>query len=202
MHAAEYERIFVELFGHQPKEQDRYNEAELEVAETRLGHSIPPPLRQYDLSMGKHDLNSAHNRLFPPHELIVEDHHVEFLQENQSVCSWAYKDGVSVDNPIVHQGYEGEWHPENLKLAEFLELMIYLQCVWGGLPIAGDHIQIEALLKVLESEWDLVANDNGLRIWQKDGRLISHLDGDSICAGSAADEDSFALLSEFGFELQ
>lgn len=141
MDAPDYERLFAELFGQAPKVQDGYIEAALEASENILGHSIPPPLRQYYCSIGKHDFNSAHNRLIPPLELSVEDGHVEFLQENQWVCSWAYSEGASADNPIVYQGCDGQWYPEDLKLAEFLELIVYLQCVWGGLPVVGDHIR-------------------------------------------------------------
>lgn len=62
--------------------------------------------------------------------------------------------------------------------------------------------QIGEILKIVEDDWESVVNDNGLRIWKKDGRLISHLEGDSICVGSARDEESFALLLELGFARQ
>jgi len=63
----------------------------IEAAEVRLGVNLPAPLREYYLSVGRHKINSAHNRLLPPDALEVSQGRLVFMEENQCVVFWGVR---------------------------------------------------------------------------------------------------------------
>ena len=52
-----------------------------------------------------------------------------FLEENQEVCIW----GINIyeEDPIVYQNANDEWYSEEVKLSEFLYIIMYYQCAQG-----------------------------------------------------------------------
>ena len=199
-----YQQLFSELFGVEPETEHGYDESVLKGVEQRLGQTLPAPLRSYYRTLGKHPLNQAHNRLLSPDELKIEDGYLVFCHENQQVCVWGYREDASEDADIqVFQGQgDGEWYAEEARLTEFLKILFYLQCVWGGLPWVGDHMDAAQLIAELDADWRLVVDDGGLKIWRSGGCLVSRLDGDDICIGAARDAESSKLLERLGFEEQ
>ncbi len=195
------------LFGRRLTADNRIPAIDIEAAERRLGATLPAALSAYYAEVGGFtQLNEAHNRLLGPAELEFQGDMLRFLDENQVVCIWGVRRGdLGEPDPTVYQGLpdEAEWNSEELPLSEFLALMIYLQAVWGGLPYGGDHMDAEEVLKVIEPSWEKVVDDKDLRIWRHGGKLISYLDGDSFCIGSAVTAAEFRYLKDtLGFEEQ
>ncbi len=195
------------LFGRRLTAADRTPAGEIEAAERRLGVRLPAALRDYYAELGGfRQLNEAHNRLLGPAELELRGDVLRFMDENQVVCFWGVRRGdLGEPDPTVYQGNPDgpAWHSEELCLSEFLTLMIYLQAVWDGLPHVGDHMDAEDVLKVIEPTWEKVVDHQDLRIWRHGGKLISHLDGDSICIGSAATAEELSYLERtLGFAEQ
>ncbi|MCP4345414.1 MAG: hypothetical protein GY795_07795 [Desulfobacterales bacterium] len=61
----------------------------------------------------------------------------------------------------------------------------------------------QQVIKKIEQTWVKVVDNNSLRIWKNKGKLISHLEGDDFCIGSACSSSCFKVLEqELGFELQ
>ena len=68
--------------------RDSIPERVLRQAEARLGVRIPEALRVYYRVAGRAaDLNQVHNRLRSPEEIVLEDDHLVFMDENQEVVS-------------------------------------------------------------------------------------------------------------------
>lgn len=187
--------------------EDGLQASDLEQAEDRLQVSLPSALRQYySVLGGLRQLNTVHNRLLPPAELALGGDWLVFMDENQSVCQWALRrTDLTTANPAVYQGQpqSAQWLGEKLSTAEFLSLHIYLQAVWGGLPWVGDHLRADQILPCLRDSWDRVVDHQGLRIWQKEGMLISNLEDDEVCIGAAATDEKFRHLEKsLGFQRQ
>lgn len=203
-----YKAIVENLYDRPLTLEDGFPEEEISRAGQRLSISLPQALREYYLLLGRfHQLNQAHNCLLMLDQLQLQGKMLRFMDENQGVCTWALpKEDLETDNPIVYQGYpidEPEWYSEELSIFEFLELSIYLQSVWGGLGINGNHLDASEVLAAIETSWEKVVDNAGLRIWHRDQMLISHLDGDTICVCAAGNEKSFEFLErKLGFERQ
>src|SRR5947209_1078254 len=72
-----------------PKRTDGVTEGALKKCERRLGVRLPHSVGEYYLLAGRLDeMNKAHNLLFSPDELRVEDSHLWFMEENQAVVHW------------------------------------------------------------------------------------------------------------------
>ena len=84
----------------------------IEAAEARLGFAIPEALRDYYLSVGRHELNRVHNRLWSPDDLEVSHGRLVFLEENQCVVYWGVRSRTTAADPVVSQTMDlddGEW---------------------------------------------------------------------------------------------
>ncbi|MFE6867752.1 SMI1/KNR4 family protein [Kitasatospora sp. NPDC057692] len=87
------------------KTGDGWAEADLAVAEERLGVRLPTALREAYLLFGRRrDLTSNHDVLLSPAELYVDDakEALVFRHENQGAASWGILlDDVREDDPAV-----------------------------------------------------------------------------------------------------
>ena len=207
-HGHAYRDLVESLFARKLTTQDAVLEDEIRRVEERLRSALPLALREYYLVLGRFDqLNTAHNRLLKPEELELQGGMLRFMDENQCVCTWALRrEDLGTEDPEVYQGnpiQDPDWYREELRLSEFLQLSIYLQAAWGGLGINGDHMDAPEVLGAIEAKWSKVVDNGELRIWRRDGMLISHLEEDTICICAARDERSFEYLErELGFEEQ
>jgi hypothetical protein len=76
--------------------RDAISERRIAIVERRLGLLLPEALRAYYRVAGRAAaLNTAHNQLLYPEDLGVEDNHLMFMDENQSVVSWASGSPIS-----------------------------------------------------------------------------------------------------------
>ena len=205
---ATFSSIAARLLQHPLTAAHGLDDEVIDQGAARVGGTIPLALRDYYSVLGGHPLNTAHNRLYAPSQLEFDPAQkcVIFMEENQSVCAWGIQAAdLARPDPVAYQGQpdHGDWHSEERTLSEFLVIALYLQCCWGGLEYSGSQMNSVKLIPRLEDPWKMVVDHNGLRIWEREGMLVSHLHGTTWCSGAANTQDSFNLLeSEYGFSLE
>jgi hypothetical protein len=129
-----YTQQFAETLSEPLSESDGMVDAEIESLLD--GRTIPLSLRDYYLVAGRHWMNTNYDRLLQPNELRTEDSHTIFMDENQCVSHWAFKnDECSHDDPSVYQGqFESErlvWYPLDQTLSQFV-IDSWLETCTGG----------------------------------------------------------------------
>lgn len=148
-------------------------EAEIQVAEKRLGIVLPQALKSYYLAIGREKtVNGSHNFLFSPMELrFTSDGYLCFLGENQGVVIWGIKQTDLLDaNPKIYgtsdtfgllkmdDDKKRNWFLEADTVEDFLLSMAFWNATMGGLEnIAFTDIE-EALtpktIQKIESNWE------------------------------------------------
>jgi hypothetical protein len=175
----------------------------IENTESRTGTSLPGPLRDYYLSVGRHKINQAHNRLLPPEELVLSDRKLVFMEENQAVVYWGVSSRTTSADPVVYQTTEledGEWVAE-AACSKFLSTMLCWQAIGGGLPYIGYSESIDAsAARRLVRGWPLVGRIHGLSAFVQRGRILCVEQGASavVHVGARSRRDFRALVSELG----
>jgi hypothetical protein len=145
-------------------ESHGFPEDEVKQAEAALGIRLPRALREYYLTLGKHEaLNYCFNRLLKPDDEIgfSDDRYLVFYEENQVVAYWGIKEEhLVLPDPPVYGNYAPtfptpDWHLENATTENFLLVMaIYNGCM-GGLEFNANRLDyIEpATVKYIEENW-------------------------------------------------
>jgi hypothetical protein len=180
----------------------------VKAAEDRLGVGLPGPLRDYYLSVGRHAINRAHNRLLPPEEVEVSHGRLVFMEENQRVVFWGVPTRSRAADPVVSQNGDlegGEWWAET-RCSTFLSAMMCWQAVGGGLP----HVGITELIHSTEARramrgWRPVGRINDLSAFVLRGRVVCVLsDGEDaqLHVGARNRLDLQALGAEMGVEVE
>jgi hypothetical protein len=181
----------------------------VEAAAARLGLGLPEPLRDYDLSVGRHAINQAHNRLWPPDALEVSQGRLVFMEENECVVFWGVGIRSMAADPIVFLTddlEDGDWWARETRCSRFLSTMMCWQAVGGGLPHTGCTEMIDATeaRRALRG-WPSVGRLNDLTAFVRDGRVVCVLtDDDSaqLHVGARSRRDFLALSSELGVEVE
>ena len=166
---------------------DGINIKVIERTESRLGYSLPLVLKDFYLLVGNMGMfMSSFEYFIPPDKLDISDEKLVFLEENQGVCFWAVnRDDPDPENPVVYVcadigGDRPEWYSEEVRLAEFLEIIMYFQCAEGGYEFGcavyehnyDDKEEYIQFLNHTVTGWERVVRHNGLVIYQKDDRLV------------------------------
>lgn len=138
-HCERYIKLVRRHLGRDPKRDDGISVAALKKAERRLGVKLPVAVRDYYLMAGRLDqLNRAHNLLFTPDDLRVEEDHLWFMEENQAVVHWALPvKRLSGNDPIVYQraNVDGaKWYSEKMRFSSFLIRMYDWQAGFAEIP--------------------------------------------------------------------
>lgn len=125
--------------GREPMRGDGVTEIVLKRCERRLGVQLPAAVRDYYLFAGRlARLNNAHNRLFSPDELRIEDGHLWFMEENQAVVHWGLPlKRLVVNDPIVYQRANApgaKWYSEKMRFSLFLVRMFDWQAGFAEAP--------------------------------------------------------------------
>jgi hypothetical protein len=120
-----------------------------------------------------------------------------------SLSSWI--DRTDKDNPEVllkSADEDSAWTSIGLNLHDFIIKNIYLQLAWGGYEyVSTFDSDADRVIEQIDRTWEKVVARDELRIWYKDGMLISCLDGSDDLIGAARSQSGFELMeSEFGFE--
>ncbi|WP_299435638.1 hypothetical protein [uncultured Aquimarina sp.] len=101
--------------------------------EKLLNIKIPSALQELYLTLGNNALFiDGFHHFSKITTLFVKDNKLVFLQENQSVVYWAVD---LTDSKTVYQTTDQnfdqhvEWYSEELRLDQFIEMILYIQCV-------------------------------------------------------------------------
>ena len=119
-----YRRALEAIIGRPLFRRDGESEAGLRGAERRLRVALPGAMREYYLLAGAARENREHNRLYRPSELVIEDEHLLFMEENQSVVHWGFPLSPEKGaDPEVWQRTNGdtpEWYSEEMPFSVFI----------------------------------------------------------------------------------
>jgi hypothetical protein len=121
---AEYTGALEGVFGRPLTSRDSVLESRLRRAESRLRLPLPPAIREFYGLAGAARETREHNVLFHPEDLVIEEDHLLFMEENQAVVHW----GIPLSqkrraDPDVWQrvnGDEARWYPEEMTFATFI----------------------------------------------------------------------------------
>jgi hypothetical protein len=198
----DYRALFRELYGRQPRGLPTES---IEHAERILGFALPAPLLAFYAGCGAEEsAMAAFNHFLMPDDLHVVDGRLVFCEENQRVCVWGAL--PSADEPLTEQGVvlrDGamEWHSEQVGLGEFLQIMLYIQTVWGGYELAGIHHAPAQVLPHVQGQWLRAVRHNDLTVYKRSGVLIAALAGETFLTAGARTQREFDQLErELGFQ--
>lgn len=181
-------------------ENENYGFAEGEIAalEKQLNVVLPAKLREYYLTLGKHEaINYSHNRLLRPGGEIKfsPDDYLVFYEENQGVVFWGIKKEDLVNpNPPVYGGYTSEdgkanWYLELPTTETSLLMLAVYNGVLGGLKYNANYFEsvkpeVVSYIKENWQEQEDISN-NTQRIYTRDyDEMISlSFDSEKNCSG-------------------
>src|SRR5262249_15038313 len=117
------------ILGEPLMNSDGLGDGKVAKALRRRSLVIPRALSDYYAVAGRHEINTAHNRLLPIEKLEWEGDWLLFMEENQSVGFWSIaRAAVKEASPIVWQASTNapqllEWYAERYRLNQFLMAM-------------------------------------------------------------------------------
>ncbi|NDV93796.1 hypothetical protein D0T84_02545 [Dysgonomonas sp. 521] len=155
---------------------------EIETVELLLGVKLPSPLKYMYSKVGNDPLfMSSFLYFYPIEDLVLLDNKIQFLEENQDVCRWAF-DIDDTDHPKVYQQADDEkWYLlDKMPLEKFLSDILYYQCAMGYDFGAEVLLERGRLFGILDSDWDKVVSFDGLYIYRKQDALIWYLSDDNM----------------------
>jgi hypothetical protein len=174
-----------------------FSASEIVELEKKLDIVLPAKLREYYLTLGKHEaINYSHNRLFQPGGKIgfSQDAYLIFYEENQAVVYWGIKkEDLTSPNPPVYGNYSSDewnpdWHLEYPTDACLLMLAVY-NGVLGGLKYNANCLESikPEVVSYIKDNWqalDDISNDSQ-RIFTRDyAEMISlSFDNEQNCSG-------------------
>ena len=179
----------------------------VEAAEARLRMSIPEALRDYYLSVGRHELNCVHNRLWSPTDLEVCQGRLVFLEENQCVVYWGVRRRTTATDPVVSQTMDlddGAWVAET-RCSLFLPAMLCWYAASDWLPHTGYSDQMaRAAARRLVRGWPSAGRSGVHSAFVRRRQVVSIEDsgaGVVVRLGTRTRQDFDALVSEFGIAI-
>lgn len=126
-------KVAENILGRKLKIQEGIDHLQVQQVKAKLGEKLPKVLEEFYSYVGNISLfMEGNHRFFNVEELFIKDEKLVFLAENQQVLYWA----VDLANQkTVYQttsDIESEhfvWHKEEFELEQFLEMMLFVQCV-------------------------------------------------------------------------
>jgi len=195
--------------------------------EKRLNIKIPPALKELYLTLGNNTLfTDGFHHFNEITELFIKNNKLVFLQENQSVIYWAVD---LVDSKTVYQttnqnfDQNVEWFREELDLDQFIEMILYFQCVmsdedfhnkaksgfryFASLDINEyyNNQKSKNFIDTLTNDFKEIVNDNGLAIyWNPETILMYFLNRENqisemILTCTKSDTVLDRLIDEYRF---
>jgi len=147
-------------------ESQGFPDQKIAELEGRLGIKLPNALKNYYVTLGKHEnLNYAYNRLLLPDDEVgfSKDRYLLFFEEYQAVVSWGIKEtDLQYENPPVwgNSGTDDEpdWYLEADTTEKFLLLMAIYNGTLGGLPYNANCLEpIDSeIVKMIKQNWTFV----------------------------------------------
>jgi hypothetical protein len=188
----------------------------LDKAADRLGVVIPAALRDYYAVAGnQRRFNRSLQRFLHPSKWSIDERHLVFLEENQSVCWW----GVSLKSrgakdPMVSQGInhedEIEWHKEHDKCSVFISVLLHYQAVSGALGFCASGSAPDDVHKKLKQGWQYVGEANQLWAFSRQNQVVCIMAGGAppfmpamvLMAGGKTARDLKAIGDSLGVKLK
>jgi hypothetical protein len=172
-----------------------FEENEIVALEKRLDIVLPAKLREYYLTLGKHEaINYSYNRLLQFGDIdLTQDEYLIFYEENQGVVSWGIKKADLLNpNPPVYGNYSTDelnpdWHLEFPTDACMLMLAVY-NGVLGGLKYNGNRLKSikPEVVSYIKANWQECADisSNVQRVFTRDyAEMISlSFDNEQNCS--------------------
>jgi hypothetical protein len=181
-----------------------YTRRAVEAAEARLGFGIPEALRDYYLSVGRHELNRIHNRLWSPDDLEVSQGRLVFLEENQCVVYWGVRRRTTAADPLVSQTMDlddGGWAAD-ARCSLFLPAMLCWYAANGSMPYMGYSEQMAPRdAQHLVRGWQSAGRSAVHSAYLRGGQVVCIEDAGSgvvVRLGARSRRDFDAVVSEFG----
>lgn len=174
------EKTIQRLIGN--KEAKGINKEDIQVVEQLLGITLPDSFRYMYEKVGKDPLfMNSFCHFYSIEDLIFKGNKIQFLEENQDVCRWAF-DIEDINNPKVYQQVdEEEWYLlEKTPLDKFLSDILYYQCAMGYEFASEILLERSLLFSILDSGWEKVVSFDGLYIYWKQDTLIWYLADDNM----------------------
>jgi hypothetical protein len=160
------------LLGRPLSKNDGINIEKIEETEFILGIKLPKYLNDFYINIGNITLfNKSFEQFLDIDKLYLEDGKLIFLEENQGVCIW----GINTyeEDPIVYQNADCGWFSKEIKLSEFIEIVMYYQCVYGYEHIKNiDLNETGEKLNRIIHEMDKVVDNDHLIIYWKNNILL------------------------------
>lgn len=175
-----------------------FNQSEIAALEECLGITLPEKLREYYLTLGKHQaLNYSYNRLLKPNQEIgfSPDEYLVFYEENQVVVYWGIKkEDLTLPNPPIYGNYSSDelnpdWHLENATTEGFLLLMAVYNGVLGGLAYNANSLEPVSpeVVTCVQNNWEELKDISNevQKIYTRDYEEMVSLsfDGQQSCTG-------------------
>lgn len=131
-----YRLELTRLFGRLLTPKDGFPEARLRRAEQRLGLALPGAMRDFYRLAGAAPETRAHNILYAPELLELDQGHLVFMVENQDVVDWGIpRRFLRRSDPIVWQRVSGDkprWYSERMVFSVFMVKNLAWQRGMGG----------------------------------------------------------------------
>lgn len=186
-----------------------FAESEIAVMEKAMNITLPAKLREYYLTLGKHEaLNNSYNRLLEPQGGVAfsDDGYLVFYEENQGVVNWGMKkDDLQQPDPAVYGGYTDDkgnfnWYLELPATETSLLMLAVYNGVLGGLKYNGNFLEgvKPEVVNYIKANWQELPDisSNVQRIFTRDYEEVISLsiDSEKNCSGifiGTNDEDRF-----------
>ena len=174
--------IAEKLLGRSLDSNDGINIKIIEEVEYIIETNLPKYLREFYLKIGNLKLfTQSFEQFLDIDKLYFEDNKLVFLEENQNVCIWGIN--KNEDDPIVYQNANDEWYSEDIKLSEFIKIIMYYQCATGyenANNITFDKIELDKIINRMEK---VVDNDHLIIFWGNNILLWYYTDEDNKIMG-------------------
>ncbi|QEL13321.1 hypothetical protein [Limnoglobus roseus] len=200
--AERYRKLLADITGNSSSNYG-YSLRAVETAEVQLGLRIPDALRDYYLSVGRHELNHVHNRILSPDDLSVSQRRLVFQEENQCVLYWGVRARTTAVDPMVFQTMDfedGDWVAET-RCSQFLPGMLCWYAT-GSMPHAGYSDQMDAVVaRRLMRGWPLAGRSGVHSAFVRNGQVVCVEEsgaGVMMSLGTRSSKDFKALVSELG----
>ncbi len=173
------------ILGRKIKDNEGINLLEIERQEKKLNISLPNELKEFYTLLGNNKLfTEGFQRFASVNELFIKDNKLVFLLENQSVIYWAVDlNDFKTIYQTTNQDFttDVQWCAEEFELSEFIEMMLYMQCVmadeyyhnksqsgflfFGSLDTTDNEI-VEKIIDYFEDKLTLIINKKNIRFYK------------------------------------
>ena len=160
------------LLGRSLEKNDGISIEIIEETELILDIKLQKYLKDFYSKIGNIQLfTESFNKIIDTDRLYFKDDKLVFLEENQEVCIW----GINIyeEDPIVYQNSNDEWYSEEVKLSEFLYIIMYYQCAQGYKNVENiDTKNIKEKINKILNEMQKVVDHDHLIIYWKNNVLL------------------------------